>query len=170
MTKNVIKIVTVGSVMSDEPYWQRVFEEINNLEKSLSHEMPNPSQLYLDLNKEYTPSELRDLIQHFGSYLATLAKRESIWEAQCHALKQSYDNGLAITMARNELKSSTAKGKEAEALSMSEQLIETKQWQISYESALIVIQGWRKSYEHLYALASRLITLTLGELEATRLT
>jgi hypothetical protein len=170
MTKDVAHPVTVGSLVSDSPYWENVFVEINNLEKNLSQEIPNPSKFYLDLDKEYTPSELRDLIQHFGSYLALLTKRESIWEAQCHALKQSYDNGLAIAVALSDVKSSTAKGKEAQALANNELLIETKRMQISYESALIVVQGWRKSYEHLYALASRLITLTLGELEATRLT
>lgn len=152
-------------------YWQEVFQEIDNLEEEIAKEMPNPRYIFLELDKEYTPQQLRDLIQRFGIYLASLTKRESILEAQCHALKQSYENGIAVAMASgSDTSSKTLKGKEAEILANNELFINTKRLQISSESALLVVQGWRKSYEHLYALASRLITLTLGELEASRLT
>lgn len=156
--------------MSEESYTlQHTYQKLDALVVDLEKIAPNPTKYRLiDLNKEYTPQELRDLLQKFGSYLSSIHPIEARIEAECHAIKEGLKTGLSIAVARAE-KEGTVKDREAHILSTNEALKKTRMLQIDNESSLIIVQGWRKAYEAAYTCVSRIVTLELGEMQHTDL-
>lgn len=144
--------------------WWSVFHSMDEFEEELEKEVPNPSKTrQIDINKEYTPTELRDLLQHFGSYLSTLHRIEARVEAQAHALKSGFNTAMAVAAARSQSKSTTVSAREAEVLVGNELLKQTRRMQIDQEAMHILIKGWVASYEAAYTAISRIISIELGE-------
>lgn len=152
--------------MSEDSYTlQNTYQKLDALVLDLEKIAPNPTKYRLiDLDKEYTPQELRDLLQKFGSYLSSIHPIEARIEAECHAIKEGLKTGLSIAVVKEE-KNGTIKDREAYVLSINEALKKTRMLQIDNESSLIIVQGWRKAYEAAYTCVSRIITLELGEMQ-----
>lgn len=147
-----------------DEYVQSVFTGLEEFEKELEKEVPNPSRTRLiSTTEEYSPTELSDMLQAFGSYVSTLTHMEALLEAQCHALKESYKTGISIAASRLESRTTTQSGREAEVLSGEELFRQTRRLQIDHESRLILIKGWRSSYDNAWATISRIISLRIGE-------
>lgn len=151
--------------MSQEGWgWWSVFQQLDQYEVELAALVPNPSNTNLiELNREYTPTELQDLLQKYGSYLSTIHYIEGKLEAQCHAIKESFKTGVSVAMAESELSATSVTGKEAEVVAGSEIFRETRKLQIANESQLLLLKGWRESYETAWNTISRIITLRMGE-------
>lgn len=162
----------LSKIVSGRGYgWWTTFKKIDEFEADLEKMVPHPVKSRLiDIDKEYLPSELSDLLQKFGSYLAILHHTEGVIEAQCHALKEGFKTGLSVATARHESKATAVTAKEAEVLAGNELLKQTRRLQINNEACLIIVKSWRQSYEQAFATASRLVTLMLGEaqLQTTR--
>lgn len=148
--------------------WWTTFKKLDEIEADLEKIMPNPGKgLLIDINHEYTPLELRDLLQRFGAFLSTLNHTEGLIEAQCHTLKEGFKTGLSVAMSTRESKETSISGREAEVLASSDLLKTNRRMQIDNEATLLLIQGWRKAYEAAYQTASRLVTLFIGESQMT---
>jgi len=146
--------------------WWAIFKHLDELEADLEKQMPNPGKVRLiELDKEYLPTELRDLLQRFGSYLANLYHIEAMVEAQGHALREGFKTGLTVAIAQSGSTANTVTAKEAEVLANNELLRDTRKMQIDHEATLILIKGWRTSYEQAHQTVSRLITLAIGEVQ-----
>lgn len=162
-----IVVWPLSKIVSGRGYgWWTTFRKIDEFEADLEKMVPHPvKQRLIDIDKEYTPTELSDLLQKFGSYLAILHHTEGVVEAQCHALKEGFKTGLSVATAKYESKSKTTAvtAKEAEVLAGNELLKQTRRLQIDNEACLIIVKSWRQSYEQAFATASRLVTLMLGE-------
>lgn len=150
--------------MSESYSLQQTYGKLDALILDLEKIAPNPAKYRLiDLEREYTPQELRDLLQRFGSYLSSIHPIEARIEAECHAVREAMKTGVSVAMLTEE--KGTIKEKEASVLTHNDGLRLTRGLQIDCESSLILIQGWRKAFEAAYTCVSRLITLMLGELQ-----
>lgn len=146
--------------------WWSVFKHLDDLEEDLAKQIPNPGKVRLiELDREYLPSELRDLLQRFGSYLANLNHIEAMVEAQNHALKEGLKTAMSVAMAKSESTAKTVSGVEADVMASNELLRDTRKMQIDHEATLILIRGWRTAYEQAHQTVSRLITLAIGEVQ-----
>lgn len=145
--------------------WWVTYHKIADIEKELtSMGIPDPSKYRLiSIDHQYTPSELRDLLQKFGSYLSNLFAVEQKLVAQNHALKEGLKTGLKVAMQNLEDKKGSVTDRESEVLSNNELLLNTRRLEIDTASLMELVSGWRKAYESAYATASRLITLMIGE-------
>lgn len=152
--------------MPEQPFTIEIaFNKLEDLIKELEKICPDPAKgRIIDIEKEYTPQELRDLLQKFGSYLSSLHTIEAKIEAQCHAIKEGLKTGISLSVSQMENKA-TIKDREANLLASNESLRELKRMQIYYESYLTLVQGWRQAYHSAYSTISRLITLMLGEIQ-----
>lgn len=145
--------------------WWSVYKKLDEFEKDLAQMVPNPGEYrLLKLEGEYTPVELSDMLQHFGSYLANLHYMEAMIEAQCHGLKEGFKTGLQVAMASSESEAKTVAAREGEVLANNELLKENRRNQINQEACLILIKGWREAYEIAWQTVSRIITLRQSEL------
>lgn len=143
--------------------WWTVFQQLDEFERELGEAVPNPGTgRLIDIDREYNPTELQDILQRFGSYLATLNVAVAKIEAQTHALKESYKTGMQVAVASRDPKA-TLSARESEVLSAQELFRETRRLQISNEAILLLAKGWLASYEAAFQTVSRLITLRLGE-------
>lgn len=164
----VLQTVTADVLMPEEDYgWWKTFEKMDATKDDLKNMgIPNPAGTRLiDWDKQYSPPELRDMLQRFGSYLSILYGLEGEIEGQCHALKEGYKTGVQVAMVRSESAAKTIKDREGEVISGNELFLSTKRMEIDNESILKLVQGYRKAYESAYNTISRLITLMLGEAE-----
>lgn len=145
--------------------WWTAFKRIADLEKELEQMgIPDPGKYRLiQVDHQYTPDELRKLLQSFGGYLANLYAIEAKLLAQKLALEKGMKTGLQVAMVRIENKKSTVKDREGEVLSENELLLNTRRLEIDTGSAYELASGWRKSYESAYNAASRMISLMIGE-------
>lgn len=151
--------------MPEEYSLYRTYEKMDSIVKDLEKIAPNPiTTRVIEYDKEYTPQELRDLLQRFGSFLSTIHPLEARIEAECYAIREALKTGMAICIANLDEKG-TVKDREAMVMASNEGLRKTRMLQIDNESSLIIVQGWRKAYESAYSTTSRLITLALGEAE-----
>lgn len=141
--------------------WWTVFKNLDSFEQELRGMMDDPysTRLY-DWNKEYTPVELRDLLQKFGSHLATLHRLEGRITAQCVALKQGYQTGIKVALTRTDSRETTVSGREAEILANNDLFSNTKKIEIDNEALLEMIKGWRNAYQIAWETVSRIITLS----------
>lgn len=145
--------------------WWSVYESLHEYENDLKQQIPHPGEYrLLKLEGEYTPTELSDMLQHFGSYLATLHYLEGMLEAQCHALKEVFKTALQVSMASGESEAKTVAAREGEAIASNELLRETRRNQIEMEAKLLLLKGWREAYDIAWSTTSRIITLRGGEL------
>lgn len=139
-------------------------QKVDKFEEDLGKLVPNPRyQRLIQIEREYTPTELSDLLQQFGSYLATLHATEGKIESECHLLKEGYKTGMSVAVAKTETSATTLAGKEAEVLVGNEGFREIRKMQIENEAILVTIKGWRLAYEAAYASISRIISLAIGE-------
>lgn len=144
--------------------WWTCWKKLDEFEADLERMMPHPGKVrLLDLDREYTPTELRDLLQRFGSYLSNLHHLEAMIEAQGHALRESYKVSMGVAI--RDLEAGTLRDREAEVLSGSETFKQTKRMEIEHQSTLTLIKGWRVAYEQAWSTVSRLISLTIGEVQ-----
>lgn len=146
--------------------WWSVFHKLEDFEAELEQLIPNPhKQRLIDLDTEYTPEDLENMLQKFGSYLASLHHTEGMLEAQCHALKQGLKTGMDIAIAQNSTinKIPTVSGRETAMLSGQEVFRDTRKMQIEFESTLLLVKGWRNAYEQAWTTTSRIISLRIGE-------
>lgn len=144
--------------------WWSVYKRLSDFEDELSALVPNPAkQRLIDVKDSYTTTQLRDMLQHFGSYLSTLHNMEGLVEARCHALKEGLKTGLQVAVSQSESKASSVTAREGEIMSTSEVFKMTRKMQIEEEACLLLVTGWRKSYEAGWNTISRLITQEMGE-------
>lgn len=145
--------------------WWTAFKRIADQEKELEQMgIPDPGKYRLiQADHQYSPEELRKLLQTFGGYLANLYAVENKLLAQKSALEKALKTGLQVATQQIEEKKTTVKDKEAAVLSSNELLLNTRRLEIDTGSAYDLVSGWRKAYESAYNAASRLITLMIGE-------
>lgn len=150
-----------------EPYSvERAQEKLDEFQKSLEMLVPNPSAYrLLDLNREYTPQELRDLLQKYGSYVATLCSLEGRLEAEYVLVDKGLKTGLAVAVSQLDSKTSTVSGREAEIYASNEMFRDLKKLQIYNEAYSSLLKGWKDAYLQGYSTVSRLVSLLLGEVE-----
>lgn len=150
-----------------EPYSvQLAQEKLDEFQKSLEMLVPNPSGYrLLDLNREYTPQELRDLLQKYGSYVATLCSLEGRLEAESVLVDKGLKTGLSVAVTQLDSKTTTVSGREAEILASNEMFRDLKKLQIYNEAYMALLKGWKDAYQQGYSTVSRLISLLLGEVE-----
>jgi hypothetical protein len=149
-----------------EPYSVAVAtEKLDEFQKSLEMLIPNPSNYrLLDLNREYTPQELRDLLQKYGSYVATLCSLEGRLEAESVLVDKGLKTGLAVAITQLDPKTTIA-AREAEVLASSDTFRDLRKMQIYNEAYSALLKGWKDAYQQAYTTVSRLISLLLGEVE-----
>ena len=139
-------------------------KKVDLFEKDLEQMVANPAaQRLINIDVEYTPTELRDLLQHFGSYLATLDALQGKMEAECHLLQKGLKTGIAVSIASKKPKTGTISGDEAEILLASANLRSLKKMEIENEACLLLLKGWIKAYTDAYTAVSRIISIELGE-------
>src|SRR3989304_4475578 len=135
-------------------------KELDEFEKNLEQFAPNPiNNRLLSLDHEYTMIELRGLLQHFGSYLATLTVIQGRIEAECQIIHKGLKTGLDIASLNPEIKANTITGKEAEIMASNENFAALKRLEIRIEARLAIIKGWTKAYEWAYTAASRIFSV-----------
>lgn len=144
--------------------WWTVWAAVDEVEKSLETFMPNPAKTLLIEEREYTPTELQDLLQKLGSHLATLHSLLGKNYATAHALKEGFNGAVKVGIAQLEgSKTRTVKDKEGQLMAGNELLRQTKRMQIQSDSVAIMLKGWVDSYEIAWQTISRIITLKMGE-------
>jgi len=147
--------------------WWTVFKDIDAIEIELEREMLNPAKARLiEHNREYTPVELRGLLQLFGSNLAILHAIQAKTDAQGYALDESFKVGMKIAI-KEIPGGDTIASKEGTILQQNALFKQTKRMAINHESVLITIKGWVKAYEAAYTAVSRMLSMDLGEMEMT---
>lgn len=151
--------------MSDPYSVTSAQEKLDEFQKSLEMLVPNPSGYrLLDLNREYTPQELRDLLQKYGSYVATLCSLEGRLEAESVLVDKGFKTGLAVAITQLDPKA-TVSAREAEILATNDTFRDLKKLQIYNEAYMALLKGWKDAYTQAYTTVSRLISLLLGEVE-----
>lgn len=144
--------------------WWTVFKDIDEIEIDLEKLMVHPGkERLIEIGKEYNPTELRDMLQTFGSNVSTLHVIEGKISGHCHGLREGFKTGMAIAIARLDSKAATITAKENEILDKQELFRDTKKLQIKNEACLELVQGWRKAYENAWSTVSRIISLEIGE-------
>lgn len=147
---------------------ENAMAKLKSFEEQLAMIVPDPNrERLLELNREYTPDELKALLQKFSSYLASLDAWEGRLEAECHILRKGLATGIAVASARLDSKDKTVSGREAEVLSENEGLRQCKILEIESGANLLIIQGWRKAYSDAYVGVSRIVSLVMGEMDLT---
>ena len=140
--------------------------KLDEFQAQIEKIVPNPGAYrLLDIGKEYTPQELRDLLQRYGSYLANLYAIEGRLEAEALLVDRGFKTGLAVAVTQLDSKTTTVSGRESEVLASNQGFRDLKKLQIYNESYMALLKGWREAYAQAYATVSRLITLLLGETE-----
>lgn len=144
--------------------WWTTFKRLDEFEADLAKVVPNPgSGRLLDLYKEYTPDEMRSMLQCYGSYISTLHHTEAMIEAQYIALKQGLKTGMNVMVSQYQGSQTTIAGKEGEIISDNELMRNTRRMEIDHEAFLTLIKGWREAYQQAWSTISRIISLKIGE-------
>lgn len=152
--------------MSESFSIEEAREKLDQFQAQLEQLVPNPSGYrLLDIGKEYIPTELRDLLQCYGSYLANLHALEGRIEAEALIVDRGLKTGLSVAVGQSDSKATTITAKEAEVFASNPAFRDLKKLQIYNDSYLALIKGWREAYSSAYATVSRLISLLLGEYE-----
>lgn len=139
-------------------------QKLDNFKDQLEKLVPNPgANRLLDLNREYTPDELRSLLQQFGSYISSLAAVVGQIEAEHLIVSEGLKTGMEIAMEQMELKGTTITQRKAELMANDSRFADLRKLEIMNEAMLALVRGWLKSYESAYASVSRIITLFIGE-------
>lgn len=147
---------------------ERAHKYMNDFEKTLLEICPNPGNVrLLELDKEYTNSELRHLLQTFGSYLATLSYNQKKIEAECNLLKKALKTGTAQAMLAQRPEGSTVTEKEAFLLKTNQSLMYARKMEIINEMYLDLIKGWVDAYDNAYTAVSRIVSVEDIEGRAT---
>lgn len=145
---------------------QNAHQNLELFQAEIEKLVPNPiTHRLLALDHEYTMIELRDLLQHFSSYLASLCGIQGRVEAEFVLIKKGLKTGLDVASLNNELVSSTVTGKEAELIASNESFAELKKLEIYNEANLALVNGWVKAYENAYRGVSRIFSV--DSVEAT---
>lgn len=145
--------------------WWTIYKKIDEVEEQLASMMPHPGKgRLIDIDKEYLPSELRDLLQRFGSYLATLHYQQGMLEAQVHGIKEGFKTSMNVALSQLDSKAATVSVREGEVISSNALLRETRKMWIEREAVLLLLQGWVKSFEAAYASISRIASIEISEL------
>lgn len=145
--------------------WWTVFESIEEYRSELARTVaPDPiTTRIIDINRQYSPEELRAGLQACTSYLATLFAIEGLLEGQSGALTKALKTGLSISAVNLITGETSVSGREAAALASSDILRNTRKLEIDTDSRLSVVTGFRKAYETAQFGFSRLISLHIGE-------
>lgn len=152
--------------MSEDFTVDRAREKLDEFQASLEKLVPNPSSYrLLDLDREYTPVELRDILQRYSSYLATLYSLRGRIRAESIIVDRGFKTGMAVARSQNPAKTTTIADKEADILANNEGFRELKKMQIFNETYEALIDGWIEAYGQAYSGVSRIISLFLGETE-----
>lgn len=142
---------------------------LDQFEALLEASVPNPyKQRLLDLNHEYTMVELRQLLQQFSSYLASLCAVQGKVEAEYTLIKKGLKTGLDVASLDGNLKSSTVTGREAELILNNEDFAKLKRMEIYNEANLQLVNGWVKAYQAAYTGASRIFSVDSVEANLPR--
>lgn len=127
--------------------------------------VPNPgAQRLLEINREYTPPELRSLLQQFSSYLSTLYGFQGRIEAESILINEAYKTGSDVAILDSIEGTITAK--KARLIKENPAYARLRRLEIQNDAYKALLAGWIKSYESAYTGVSRIITLTVGELGA----
>lgn len=138
---------------------------LEQFEAHLEGLVPNPvKRRLINVEREYSALELKDLLQVLGSHLATLTTIAGKLEAECHLIKETYKKGMAMAMASQSSTATQVAVREAEVLCGSVPLQQLKDQQIDSEAFYIMTKSWRNAYEDAYNAISRIVTLEIGEI------
>jgi hypothetical protein len=152
--------LTIASARKDLDEFVKILEQI----------APNPaSNRLLAIDHEYSMVEIRDLLQHFGSYLASLIGIQGRIEAEQTIISKALKIGISIAILKPEIQSTTISGKEAELLSQDDGFAETKRLEIKNEARLTLVKSWVKAYEAAYTAASRIFSVDSTEANLPRM-
>lgn len=152
-------------LIPDEPFTiDGTRKEGEEFEKKLKEICPCPGETrLLELNKEYTNPELRDLLQRYGSYLASLRYNQAKLEAECNMLKKALKTGMSVAMMESKPEGNSLTEKEASILSSNEALKYGRKMEIKNEYYLDIINGWVDAYNDAYTAVSRIVSLQLAD-------
>lgn len=143
--------------------WWTVFHSMEEVEQELEKIMPHPAKVALIEEREYTPTELQDILQMLGGHLALLHSLVGKNIGSVHALKEGYNAAIKVGLVDVETSETTVTGKEGQLLFGNELLRETKRRQIQSEAVLAMLKGWIDAYDIAWQTVSRVITLRMGE-------
>lgn len=122
----------------------------------------------LKIGEEYTPEQLQELLQRYGSYIGSLINTEKKIGADIYLLKQSYRTGMDIAMAKEVFPATVTAQRTREAFILAKDEMgapyrTAKTLLIKEEACYQVVKGWREAYEAAYAAVSRIVSLVVGE-------
>src|SRR3990172_4331668 len=144
--------------------WWTVFKNQEDWYKAIG--IPKPEHNLLDGLATAGAAQLSERLQEFGGYVAYLEAQLWALAGKRDALKSAYDAAVAIHTASIEEKASE-KAKEAQVLSESETLRQTKRLYIEIDALYSTAKGMCEAYKKAWETVSRIVTIKLGEMETT---
>lgn len=130
---------------------------------------PTPYRL-IDPDADYTPEQLRALLQRFGAYISSLTAFFGKLESEHSLMEKNYKLSRKIMMGRYDGPSTTTLAERESQLLNTDQgqeLIRLEQDVIRSESSIIVVKSWINSYESAYTSISRVVAVMESEANST---
>lgn len=112
---------------------------------------------------DISDSQLGPMLQRFGGYVAFLEAQLGLLAGRRTALKEAYAAAVAVQTAN--LEGGTEKAKEAQVLSESETLRQTKRLFIETDMLYESANGLCKAYTSAWSTISRIVTIRVSEQE-----
>lgn len=143
-------------------------EEVKDFTKSIAGVVPDPTHYrVLELNKSYTPEEIKRELQKFSSYLTYLYALIGEMDAEHIVVSKGLKKGMSIARIDPSFdKQLSLTDREAQILATSPDFAKYTKMDIIGEACLQVLKGWAKSYEAAYTGASRMLSADEAEAQA----
>lgn len=143
--------------------WWSCFKMQEDWLKNSAIPMPDHKLLFglADANDQ----TLREMLMKFGGYISWLEAQIGMMEGRRSALKQGYDTAIMVATSRRRGIKATEKSKEADALSESETLRQTKRMQIEQDTLIATAKGMLEGYQRAWETVSRVVTIRMTEHE-----
>jgi Arc/MetJ family transcription regulator len=140
------------------------FPVLSQWEAYLESRVPSPiKNRLIQVDNEFTLSELKDMLQILGSHIATLVAIAGKQQAECHLLKETFKKSMSRALANHRSEATQVTIKEAEVLEASEVLQLIKDDQLESEACFMFTKSWVDAYEDAYTSISRIVSVELGE-------
>lgn len=143
-------------------------QEVDDFLKSIAGFVPNPTHYrVLELNKEYTPDEIKKELQKFSSYLSYLYAFLGRMNAEHIVVSKGLKKGMSIARLDSSLDQNLSlTDREAQVLANSPDFARYTKQDILSEAYVEILKGWCKSYEAAYIGASRMLSADEAEAQA----
>jgi hypothetical protein len=143
-------------------------QELVEFKRSLAGVVPDPtSYRVLELNKEYSPQEIKTELQKISSYLAYLYGMTGNFGAENIVVSKGFKRGLSVARLDPSLSGTTLAEKDAQLIAKVPEFAKYAKEEILAEAYLEIIKGWAKAYEAAYTGASRMLSADEAEASAT---